>query len=34
MELGFEPLLDKCPVEQNLPIVGYRFVVHSKETAI
>lgn len=34
MELGFEPCLDKFPAEHNLPVVGYKFVVRSKEIAI
>jgi len=34
MELGHEPCLDKFPPEHNLPVVGYKFIVHSKEMAI
>jgi len=34
MELGFEPWLDKFPPAHNLPVVGYTFIVRSKEMAI
>jgi hypothetical protein len=34
MELGHEPWLDKFLPEHNLPVVGYRFLVHSKEMPI
>jgi len=34
MELGHEPWLDKFPPEQNLSVVGYGFIVHSKELEI
>jgi hypothetical protein len=34
MELGHEPWLDKVPAEHNLPVVGYKFIVHSKEMTI
>jgi len=34
MELGHEPWLDKFPPEHNLPVVGYKFIAHSKEMTI
>lgn len=34
MELGSEPWLDKFPIEHNLPVVGYKFIIRSKETTI
>ena len=34
IELGYEPWLDKFPPEHNLPVVGYKFIVRSKEMTI
>lgn len=31
LKIGHEPIFDEFPEEQHLPIVGYRFIAHSKE---